>query len=339
MYKKGEATSGQIVTFALVIFGFIVILIAYFTVIDVKGTSQDEVCRLSVLTRATSPEATQRLLPLKCTTEKICLTRNGEECPAFIGEESESPSLSGTEEQAAEKVEEIVANEIYDCWNMMGQGKLGLFGGGKTETEALVEWTGLGRTKTSCVICSRIAIAPDLVKDKDFIKKVDVNEFMEYKKAPGQENKNYLQAMSGDNVRSYTGDFTNKFANETIENSTDEIGVIFMQILTEEGVFESFTDIGLTTGGFILGGSVGLGAGGLVLNPIGALTALASSTTTATIAAFQTYQDRQVSFGHCGDLASTEDEALKGCSIITTFDYHKIEELNNFCGRVEGTPK
>jgi hypothetical protein len=144
--------------------------------------------------------------------------------------------------------------------------------------------------------------------------------------------------MTNDHVRSYTGDSIQSFIDEEAETTTDEIGVIFMQIQTEKGILESATGTATGVGGFILAGSAGLGASGALLNPYVGGAAIAATAASGGIAALQTWQNRQVSLGYCGELTDTQEEGLKGCSIVTTFDYHNIEKLNKFCGRVEGTP-
>ena len=91
--KKGDLTSFQIINIVLAIAGFVVVLIFLSILFSDRGETDREVCRLSILTRATAPDILQANVPLKCKTEKICITTKlfGGECNQFLGEENELP--------------------------------------------------------------------------------------------------------------------------------------------------------------------------------------------------------------------------------------------------------
>ena len=71
MQKRGELTSSEIITLLLTIVGFIAILIFIMVALDLRKQTEDEICKLSVLTRATAPDVAQRFTPLKCKTKKL----------------------------------------------------------------------------------------------------------------------------------------------------------------------------------------------------------------------------------------------------------------------------
>jgi hypothetical protein len=155
-FKRGELTSSEIVGIVMAIAGFILVAI-FLSVFFDDGSSQDrELCKLSVLTRATSPLLTQSAVPLKCTTGKICITGEsfGGDCKQFLGEKSVRKVRIGTSETSDAKIKEEMANAMYDCWAMMGQGKLDLFG----QAGDLVG----SPDNPTCVVCSRIAFADDV---------------------------------------------------------------------------------------------------------------------------------------------------------------------------------
>jgi hypothetical protein len=225
MDKKGELTSSEIITLVIVVLSALVLL--FFLWLWFYGfTEQTDICKLSVLTRATTPDVLQRTLPLKCKSTKICLTDDGSsKCDEqFLGEEGvDVITLKGTSPQKRTQIEEVSANAMYDCWNMMGQGKLDLFG------EAATPF-GLIQVKSSCVICSRVAIDKSVVyadyknkiptnyknilyasdggvvtldADKNPIPLVDINTYMRTHQVPGS-SLTYLQTFTDKGVSSFS---------------------------------------------------------------------------------------------------------------------------------------
>ena len=73
MKKRGELTTSQIVGLTLTIGGFAVVLIFVLVYLDVGKQVGKDACSLSVLTRATANTKVEGLVPLKCTTEKLCM--------------------------------------------------------------------------------------------------------------------------------------------------------------------------------------------------------------------------------------------------------------------------
>src|SRR3989344_1319580 len=192
---KGEVSVFFIVTIILAIMGFIAIMFFVLNFFNGGVSGTDEVCKLSVLTRASAPSSVQGYVPLKCQTKKICLTQSWlGTCSQFAGEKDVQRVVlpSGKEK---EKIEEISANAMYDCWNMMGQGKMDLFGSFKGSV-------GLDKTKSACVICSRVAI--DLDKENEnIIGGVNINEYMRTHNPPNSD-KTYLQTFTDKSVRGYS---------------------------------------------------------------------------------------------------------------------------------------
>lgn len=334
MKKRGELTSSQIATLTLTIFAFVIAVIFLLLILDLDEFSERETCHLSVLTRATTPDPLEKLAPLKCRTQKICLTK-GEGCDdKFVGEENVREIIVETNED----VEKEVAYNMYDCWAMMGEGKLDVFGGRKA---GFINNWDFGKTfntqASTCLICSRIALADDVIKDSKIYDNIDVNKYMENHQVPGSEL-TYLQMFTDQQVRSYPADMRNELKSDENVKKTDEIAIIFMQILTDVTPWESATTSGLEAGGFIFGATKVVGPLGRILSwKFTTLLTLGATTATGTIAGIQTWRSRQVSAGYCQDFIRGDD-AEKGCSLVTPFDYNRIDKINEFCGSLEGQP-
>ena len=139
MNRKGEVTSTQIVTLAIAIIGFIVVLILLWS-LEFESYSDEEICRLSILSRATGGGTLGGLVPLKCTTKKICITANGK-CEQFAGEKEGDiikVKVGNGPIKDAEIIAKANADAMYDCWTMMGEGNLDLFQGGKESEQGFL---------------------------------------------------------------------------------------------------------------------------------------------------------------------------------------------------------
>jgi hypothetical protein len=208
MNKRG-ITEREIIITILAIIGFAIIIIALI-LINLGGESTEDMCKLSVLTRATSPNIAQAAIPLKCATKKICLTAKASAgCEDnFAGEKNvEYVKLTGDVYAQALKIEEVSANAMYDCWSMMGEGKLDLF------TNAPAQF-GLNPAKTTCVICSRVAV--DTGVNTDVLNQVNINDYIKMRQVPGS-SLTYLQAFTDKGVASYA-----KVENNPLQQATEE---------------------------------------------------------------------------------------------------------------------
>jgi hypothetical protein len=333
MNKKGELTSSQIVALVITILGFVILLIFLLVTLDLKNQSLDEVCRLSVLSRATAPTTTQSFIPLKCTTKKICLTGSSG-CEAYSGEENVADPVKvnpALEEESKTKIEQTISDAMYDCWSMMGEGKLDLFSGSTSWYNNLPVISEFQEKKASCVICSRV-----MVKDipPEILQEVDVNKYLEETTFPDGSGDTYIEKLTDHEVSGFTREFESSL--EPNEKNTNEIAVLFMQIKVDESWEEAGFDAGLTSAAFVFGGisATGLGTIGIIPN------ALISSIAGAIVgvsAGVNTAENQLIAAGRCGQFTSSS-EAAKGCSVIATFDYNNVEAINNFCSIIESNP-
>ncbi len=348
MEKKGELTSSEIVSTALAIGVFIVVLIFLFVILDLRRQSDRDICELSVITRATSPEATQKYFPLKCTTNKICLTFK-EDCEQFIGEENvENIKLSSSEakvEASARKIEKIAADEMFFCWDMTGQGKLDLFGNSISFNvfENLENFLNLQEKGASCIICSRIAISEEFKSSpegKRILEKVDVNRYLQKEQVPGS-SLTYLQTFTDRQLNALPGEVIDEFGrSENIKNGTDHIAILFSQIKSDGDIGDEFKSGALAGTVFVFGSTYAVGATGKVIkaaakNPLGAVAALIAVVGTAGLKAYGAKKSQDISAAYCGKFTSTEQNRY-GCSIVTQADFNNEKALNSLCTKIEG---
>lgn len=198
--KKKASFTIVVVVFIILILGFVILM--YFLW---KFNSNDEVdrqlCHQSVVFRATLPDAAESLIPLKCKTEKICITAGllGGKCEDTYGIDK---SIVIMKVKTTEDIQKIFADEMANCWGMMGEGKLSLF------SQYIAKTYGFGKIYPTCVICSQIAFdSESLIKAKIITTPEDiaqingdaVGDYMDSTNIPGTEitYTNYLSNGNG----------------------------------------------------------------------------------------------------------------------------------------------
>lgn len=359
--RRGELTSTQLILLILAIAGFVVILL--FILAFNSGTyTEDEVCKLSVLTRATSPQAVNDYVPLKCTTKKLCLTDGSGKCEvSFAGENPEVIKLPSNRNDSLKKIEETSANAMYDCWNMMGQGKLDLFNGGI--------WKSAGLTTQDipvCVICSRIGYD---VKEET-LSDVDLAYYLSHTKVPGGSI-TYTKAFTDPGMSSYAGADTDSLKNLesneklslkviTRDSKTGltskgtealgvigeekprrvELAVVFTQIKVPKSYWDQLntllgTGIALAGTSFIMAPgttskAIGAAAGHFVITGIAAGGVVAYSM-------YNVYAGKVAAAGYCDKFTTSKEDTAGGCSGVQIIPYD-VKAINSICGGIEGNP-
>jgi hypothetical protein len=200
--RRGELSSAQIITLVLAIAGFLIVL-AFIYGFEGSTTTDTDICKLSVVGRATTSEVlagSGAYIPLKCTTGKICITGSSSgECNQFAGEKNvQFVRLSGGLSQEKEIIESISAQTMYDCWNMMGQGKLDL-------VSTYAKQLGWSQGQSTCVICTRVALADDVPKellDPKSSNSIDMNTYLATHQVPGSD-KTYLQTFTDVGINAF----------------------------------------------------------------------------------------------------------------------------------------
>jgi len=136
--KKGELTSKQLITIIILIISFSIILIFFF-MFDFKGTIDKETCRNSVVMRGRFSFLKMiNPISLKCKTQDVCLSMGGN-C------ETSAKDLEKIQVRDESELIKEIGGLIYDCWWMMGEGK--------------VEYSSKG-----CAICSKIYFDEEIQK-------------------------------------------------------------------------------------------------------------------------------------------------------------------------------
>jgi hypothetical protein len=340
MNKKGDLTSGQIIAIVLAIVGFVIVLAVLFSFLYTEGSERD-VCHLSILTRATTPEIAQAAVPLKCKAKKICISESASKGCAkqFSGEKDISYiKLSGTSEQKIAKIEEISANAMYDCWKMTGEGKLDIFG-------SAYHSLGLDVTKPTCIICSRIAVDEEI--SEDIINKVNINNYMENRQVPGSKY-TYLQTFTDAGISSYASvpddalsnlkKFNEGLSISGESSSNRELAIVFMQIKSQtiSGVLNTLGLAGATVAAGTFMTPAGKTIGRLAFTPTGAIVSVTAGAAFAGYGAYNAYQGQLAAAGYCGKFASNDEKAKEGCSLVQGVNWN-VNDVNNLCsGGLQG---
>ena len=182
--KKG-ITIKFLIGLIILVLGFAILLFFYFQ-LGWTGRVDKEVCHQSVIYRATLPTFAnaKEYVPLKCKTEKICITSGllGGSCEEF----KNSKGVVKVKVSNLEELNQFMAREMVDCWRMMGEGKVQVFG------NFWVEDYGIGTLGSSCVICNRVAFDRDnLEKAGIDVEELNVMNYMQTHAIPGEEMSYY----------------------------------------------------------------------------------------------------------------------------------------------------
>jgi hypothetical protein len=131
MTKKG-ALMWQVIVPLIVLLFVGAVLFLFLGGIPFQETVDREACYQSVVQRSYTIAGVHpgEIIPLRCKTEQIVISSSDEE-----------------------QVKREIANAMYDCWWMLGQGRLDFF-----PKDVLREYAvpDVGKAESSCVICSTI---------------------------------------------------------------------------------------------------------------------------------------------------------------------------------------
>lgn len=355
--KRGDIATYQIVITILAVLAIIIILIFYFAFKDTTNVS-DNICHLSALTRATSPEAASSYVPLKCTTKKICLTMSGSgKCAdSFAGEQDVTTVILPSDAlSAARVIEQTSADAMYSCWSLLGEGKLDLFGNFKSYSGL---WLDFNNIKPYCVVCSRVAIDNSVPKTT-VLDKVDIYTYMK-RNVPVGQSLTYLQLFTDKQFNAYPvvdqrlfqEKIVNDSGNTQISFTRSEIAFLFMQIKTKSAgqVLSNLGTVGaITIGGSFLTGPARSAAGAIIFagGAAAAIYKIAVVGGIATQAAINAYSGQVMAAGYCGEFSSENADSKSwwngnvgtsgGCSLVESVPYN-AQSINQICGTIDGNP-
>ncbi|MBU1136398.1 MAG: hypothetical protein KJ559_02725 [Nanoarchaeota archaeon] len=353
--KKGALSIEWVIMIIILILGFGILLFFLLRFNFGERVNRD-VCHESAVLRATLPSIAGNYVPLKCKTIKFCITNGliGGKCNGRGEDFAGESDITKVKVKTKEDIERFLAQEMLECWQMMGEGKLSLF------SQFIVETYGIGgKVYPTCLICSRIAFdKKNLEEAKIDLSQVDVLNYMQTHKPHGFDMSyiDYFRKEKGKfnidrrNIPVFNDEGKIREVSiiqvpqdeQTSDIYSKQMSVLFMQISAPDH---------LGSAGNILKTALGGTAGSFVLAPI--ITTKLTGSFIKTIlghpiisAAFVliagTYQqgsvayNRAVTAGYCGDV-STGGDARGGCSVVRTLNYD-VDEIIKYCQVIESIP-
>lgn len=358
--RRGEISTTMIVTMIILLIGASIIFMVY-KELAFSETADTQVCHSSVIMRGSIPEIIKGYIPLKCSTQKICLTNGiiGDKCDdkgeAFAGYEK---GIIKAKVGDKKDVERVISQKVIDCWKMMGEGKISVF------DKSVLEKYGVKAKETaaSCVICSRIAAEDGLEKDITDLVDADPSEYMNKYKIP-TANISYMEYLTeGKTGRGATfsgakldyslnpafGEKEAVAANkmqdkmsalEEGQKEFEELAIIFTQMSTptSEEVLQnylvSFGIAGIVGGGATLGGVV-KGVSACAANPLVCAGAGIVGLFAAGAIQYNIWNNQALTAAYCGNVTVGE-KAEERCSIVRVVKYD-AKEIQRTCSFIEG---
>jgi len=347
--KRGDVSSREIIISFIAILSFVIVL-GFFVLWRSAESNEDDLCHLSVLSRATAGEisiSAKSAVPLKCYTKKICLADKNCEY-SFFGEKNVvNIDLPKDNNKARELIEKTTADEIYRCWKMMGEGKLDLF-------STYAQSRGWEQSKPVCVICSRIAInLTGEERASQILQNLNVKNYMKYNKVPGTE-RNYIESISAGEFKSvpvYDDEKIGKIEQAPSKNlvvgDANQLAVVYSQIKTNSfgEVFSNLgSDAAIAAAGIAMTPGVGgaaIKAGRIIITAVGVKVAAVSVAVVGAAVAgavtYNTYSSQEFAAAYCGNFQGAEQNSNSGCSIVQLVPYDK-ENIEKLCTYLDGYP-
>lgn len=223
-------TASFLVGTLILLVSFGVVLLFYAELF--QGDPTADTCHLSVLGRGALPQfgsATPlaEIVPLRCPTKKVCVTSGlfgrvfqDESCSSFDRDEE----ISSVSVGSSEEVERVLSREVVRCWEMMGEGKVSVFGGLSQSAKDI--FAASTKSVPSCVICSRVSFSEPVVQQLGPSGMTSVNpyNYMLTHIYPG-DNKTYYERVAGQGARVGSDQFLGSLVaiqNLTVEGSCSE---------------------------------------------------------------------------------------------------------------------
>ena len=359
MRKHGEVSTSFLVSTILIILGFVLVAIVFYQ-FSWNNTVDTESCHASVVLRGTLPDVAKSYSPLKCQTEKVCLTKSGSTpcSDVFSGVNNivpakiSSSTFNKVDNDAKTEIERVISQQVAECWVMMGQGKISI------QNSAIATQYGLGTSTSFCVICSRIAADKNLAKDlgtsDEILATADPYTYMKTHKYPGFEV-SYLDYIIGSGTggkgtsfsrlnTNVAKDFNPVSTSSSIptQKSLGQIAVVFMQVAAPDGkdVLDNYlkTFFSAQTASFAIAptatAAVDLQAFKFIKS--GGVYSIAAFLVAAGFIEANVVNNQALTASYCGDITSG-GQTKKGCSVVRVVPY-EATEINNYCGVIDGLP-
>ena len=245
----------------------------------------------------------------------------------------------------AKEIAKTSADAMLNCWKLMGEGKLDLFGSFWTQS-------GWDEAKPTCVICSRIAV--DESVGKEVLERVDINKYMRENVIP-ELGVNYISAFTGGGAVSYVKvdiakeNAFKEFIKENKAKGADgreivlsesrenrELAIVFAQFKPPKvsDVLKTMGGIGGTVAGLTFISPISSVVRPIVMNPVGGGLVVAGVLAAGGYGMYNAVQGQLAVPSYCGKFVSNR-ENIEGCSMIQGINYN-THDFKLLCPQVEG---
>lgn len=301
--KDKRGIEAEVLIGIIVIIISFVIIVLFFTFFQHKEFLDKEACRDSVVLRSLPIIGQgQSFAPLNCKTQQIV--------------------IENKKYKTDEEIKARIANEMYDCWWMMGEGKLTPFKSLKDEVVSGEGW-GFKRISSACAICSVVSF-DETLKSKN--SQLDIEDYLFNTNVP-TKTITYMQYFTQDQ------DINTKVGAEPITTNTD-YAVIYFDIESHELWEPIVKDVGLIAGGLVsVPGSLKAAGSILRLTSKVPYLNLIVGVLAAGTAVYQTVQvgrGQALAAGYC-------DGAKEGCQQVMIVPYD-AKVISESCGKLETIP-
>jgi len=186
--KEGKVSVEFLIGVIILVVSFVVILFLIFLV-KWNPVIDKETCHQSVVYRASAQIGAiniKEAIPLKCQTEKICLTMSGDDCGLAVSRKNPVTKikLSRENQEAKEKIKDVLAESLVSCHSMLGEGKLNFM------PSSLI-----GKNKKYGLICTRVVFDDEARKKIESINFIEFYSYLEKKSINGQDKQSYLDYL------------------------------------------------------------------------------------------------------------------------------------------------
>lgn len=289
--KRGVTVQSTIIGIIIVIISAAVIFL-FLKAVPFQETIDKEACHNSVILRSQSLigyEPGKQIVPLSCKTQDIKIETSSDDV-----------------------IKQEIANQMYDCWWMLGEGKLD-FMPDEGLRDVQINWeNGIYTTKANCIICSTIKFG-DNAKGKQ----LDLVNYIADTQVPSK-NITYLEYFTQQKgVTLPIGVEVNKV------DTNNDYAIIFMNI--KGGSYWNAIKAagGLIGGGAIAGFKIGKGWQGAAIGAgIGSIL--------SQLNAIKEYDNARVAATRC-------DGSYEGCSNLFLIPL-TATDLTTTCNNIESIP-
>ena len=183
--KRAELTTSQLIIAIILIVSFVIILLLWAS-FNWNPVVNSETCHESIVLRSSVNYGiiqASNVVPLKCQTNKVCLTMSGNNCEGLPIDKQNPPTkvkLSNNNVTAKKQIVDQITNSLIECNTMLGEGKLQFMPKGWNE------WN-------YCLICDRFVLDEQAKKLVPDIAYSEIYYALSQKKSP--DGRTYLEYL------------------------------------------------------------------------------------------------------------------------------------------------